>query len=445
MRDRSSCFIKKHSWKSLRDIFATVSPDFCKVIDEISPTENYPLYHVKYPFGAVILNKGVFQVPTSESRLMPIDHLSVSSDVKDNLGYSGTIPLGLVIDKGIETFIQTKKRILPVSFISKGNFVSLWRVLEEGHSYFLGPFLSIMSGARSICMLPKITDSTSHKILKSKYNLKLSVPQKLSDHWELFTHLANHPDFSQQWASEIIFFSKQWFCHKKDKGWNEFYRFLLNEVWQNTSHRRNQFIFDLAFSIAQEHKNLKPNPYIADTVKHLIAIGASSAPAFCAATDDNAAPISGLQKIYLEDYGLKKYAPIIMHVDHLSSENNRALYYSFQLPTTTTFSPKSRKISSAMVELQELKHIMETLLNEILKGQLGVEKTPLFNLAKNIKYEYYHSDKDKFCEISPVLNISSIDNAFTKSIIDDSEYFFPEFSSFFKGCISISYLNKISL
>lgn len=431
--------IEKHSWVSLRHLVIKIFPQLAAVIDELNPEANKKLFLVKYPYGSIILNKGVFQLPNNERFVVPLEDYSISAELKSELGYSGTIPLGLVVKNSIETCVQSKHRILPAALIGAGKLVSLWRVLEEGSSYYLGPFWSIISGARSICMLPKITDTANHRNLKIKYGLKDLVPQKLSDQWNIFRQISNHKKFSEQWFSEIIFFSKEWFAHKNDKHWSEFYRFLLNEVWQTTSHRRNQFILDFAFSIAQENRNLKPNPYIADTVKHLISIGNGIAPSFVPAIDDSAAPVSGLQKTYLEDYGLKKYAPVIMHLHHLSQNDQRPVYYSFQIPTTTVFSPKSRKLLSVMKEIQELKYIMETMLNEILMGRLGVERTPLYDLAKNINYSYYHSDKDKLEEIQSISVIPKFDTSFTKTTINNYQYEFPEFGPFFRGCISISY------
>jgi hypothetical protein len=91
-----------------------------------------------------------------------------------------------------------------------------------------------------------------------------------------------------------------------------------------------------------------------------------------------------------------------------------------------------------MADLHELKHIMETFLNEILKGHLGVEQTPLYGLAKDTRYGYYHSDKDKLGEVQPAGEIAKIDKALFKLSKEDSENSFPEFGPFFRGCISIS-------
>ncbi len=132
-----------------------------------------------------------------------------------------------------------------------------------------------------------------------------------------------------------------------------------------------------------------------DTIKHLLAIGIGTVPGLATGIDDSSAPISGLQKVFLEDYGLKKYAPVIIHSQHYSFQNPRPVYYSLQLPTTMSFSPKSNRASSVMVELRELKHVMEILISEILKGHLEVNRTPLFQIAKNVRYSFHHTDPDR--------------------------------------------------
>lgn len=433
--------IEKYNWKTIRNLVKKIQPSLFQVIDEIDPPSNCCLYLARYPYGSLIADRGTFNLPNSKGEIVPINHSSISNNLREELGYSGTIPLGLVTENSIESFLQAKHRVIPASLKSVGELVSLWRVLEEDKfSYHLN--WTISSGARSICMLPKITDTACHKSLKIKYDLKLPVPKELFSHWEIFTHISNHPNFSQPWMSELLFFSNEWFKYKKDKKWQGFFQYLLDKLWQASAFRRNQVIFDSAFSVAQENKNLKPNPYLADTVKHLVAIGKGAAPAFCPAINDMAAPIKGLQEVYLEDYGLKKYAPVIMHLHHYSSCEDRPIYYSFQMPTTTIFSPKSRKLSSVMTEMHELKHIMQALISETLEGNLGLEKTPLYHLAKNTAYEYYHSDKDKFFEILPITEIVKIGNLFTKTSINNDNYLFPEFGPFFRGCISISRIKK---
>jgi hypothetical protein len=428
------------------DRIKKLNPKLAKEIEIISPDEGYYLYEISYPYGASIVDRGIFQVPDSNNHIVPLNHSTIGSKIKDDLGYSGTIPLGIITNNSIEAFMLSGNRVIPSSIVKPGNLISLWRVLDEGISFHTGKFWNITSGARSICMLPKITDTTNYKNLKTKFGLKLNVPQSLSEHWELFVKIANHSQFSQSWESSILFFPKKWMSHKNDRKWKGFYNYLFETVWQSSNFRRNQFITDFAFSLVQENRNLKPNPYLADTVKHLVAIGGGAVEAFCPAIDNSAAPIQGLQQVFIEIYGLKKYAPIIMHMHHFSLKENRPVYYSLQLPTTTIFSPKSRKLSTLITELDEVKYIMEVFLAEVLKENLEVEGTPLYELAKNVRYNYFHSEKDKHGEILLSNNIPLLDTNFSTSaknsinninVVEDQSWF-PEFATFFKGCISIS-------
>jgi len=426
-------------WKDIREKVIGSFPEFAEVIDELSPGDNYYFYMVRYPYGALITDKGVFQLPNQDGHIVPIHHGTIPNRIKDDLGYAGTIPLGLILENSIEAFMRAGDRIIPSSLAKAGQLISLWRVLDEAESFHAGRFWNITSGARSVCMVPKITDAGGYKSLKSRYGVKFSIPQKLSEHWVLFTEVIHQINYAnKKWESGLLFFPKIWFDNKKDKQWARFYYFLFNTLWQKSAFRRNQFIFDFAFSLAQQNRNLRPNPYLADTVRHLVAVGCGAVPAFAPAIDESAAPIRWLQEVFLEGYGLKKYAPIIMHSHHFNLQDDRTVYYSVQMPTTAIFSPKSRKLSSAMEELQEVKHIMEVLLSEILRGNLEVENTPLFGLAKNVRYGYYHSEKDKSGEIYSSSCIHEADKKFTSTIADSKNYIFPEFSPFFKGCISIS-------
>jgi hypothetical protein len=211
----------------------------------------------------------------------------------------------------------------------------------------------------------------------------------------------------------------------------------MQYVLDHTLFRRNQFIFDFAFSLAQENRNLKPDPYLADTIRHLIAIAVGEAVTMRPATDNSVAPIKGLQEAFIEDYGLKKYMPVIMHSCHFSLGNPRPAYYSLEIPTTTIFSPRANRANSRMTDIRNLRHIFTTFLAEVEKEKLMLEKTPLFSIVDSIEYNFYHTGVDPYNEILPVSNLAKKDLAFTNSLYDGA-LVFPEFSTFFNGCISIS-------
>lgn len=197
-------------------------------------------------------------------------------------------------------------------------------------------------------------------------------------------------------------------------------------------------MFDFIFSVVQEQRNLKPSPYIADLVAYLMALSNGATPAFAPAIDNSAAPISCFQNLFLEDYRLKKYHPTIMHMHHFSQQEKRPVYYSFQIPTTMLFSPRSNNALSTMTELRELKYITEVLMSEIQKGYLGVERTPFMDIANNVQFRFFHNEKDKSQEIEFANNLAAIDPAFMLTSGNDGIYSFPEHSPFFRGCVSIT-------
>lgn len=196
------------------------------------------------------------------------------------------------------------------------------------------------------------------------------------------------------------------------------------------------------FSMIQEKRNLKPNLFLAATVSHLFVMCSGEAPGFIPARDNSAAPISGLQQTFIEDYRLKKYFPVIVHPHHFSLQEKISVYYSFEIPTTIQFSPKSNNALTSIAEARETKYLTDVLLKEIRVGNLGIEKTPLFNLVKQMEINFYHSEKDSMNEILPASYLALEDKSLTSTLIKTAASTFPEFSPFFRACIGITAVVK---
>ncbi len=427
--------IERHSWSQVRKTITQYEPTLSKIIDSLSPDGSYCFYKVRYPYGASILDKGTFQVINDKKKLVPLEHNSVSKKIQSDLNYTGTMPVGFVTNNSVETFFTGEGRIVPASLYGPGSMFSLWRIFDGASSYQDCGLWNVSSGARTICMLPKIADKNGYRNLKSKFSLNLQTTPTLVDQWDIFKTLANHNLFSENWYSEIICFSKKWFSHKSDPSWAPFYYYLLNNVWSSSPFHRNQYVLDFLFSVAQEKNRLKPNPYLADTVKHLIGIGTGEVPGFIAAKDSSAAPVRGLQEVFLNDYLLKRYAPVIMHLGHLEGSANLPILYSLQLPTTTVFSPRSSRIYSKIADMREIKFILELFFSEISNNGMTLKDMPLSLLERDYQYGFFHSDKDSHGEIKQISELMSMEPMFTRALTDSTTYEFPEFSPFFKGCI----------
>ncbi len=123
-------------------------------------------------------------------------------------------------------------------------------------------------------------------------------------------------------------------------------------------------------------------------------------------------------------------------------DSDKVAYYSFQIPTTMFFSPKSRRSSSIMQDMQEVKYIMNVLISEILQGNLEIENTPLYDLAERIEFNYFHTDNSTAGDINPSSAILQLNPKFCTDLNISNEQLFAEYSPFFKGCISISKKQK---
>lgn len=434
--------IKKVFWQDIADRVKNVNPNIAKIIDDIDPNNKYPLYLARYPYGSGIVNEGVFVTPTIDGDLVPLEKLNRDQKIKHDLAYAGTgLPTGIVLQNSIHESITTTEQILPLGVVSPGSIFALWKKLDTAVSYHPIKMFNITAGARFIFMLPNISDLSLHKNLKRDFNVRQSPPKTLLDQWNIFKSILSHPSVKCNWYTELLFFSGQWFEKiSQDPSWHKLYLYLLEHAWKRSAFERNQMFYGLAFSRAKANRNLKPNPYLSDTIKHLLMIAAGNICGFGVANDESSAPINILQDIYIESYGLRSHIPTIILPKHFSPlQKCSPVYYSLTLPTTLEFSPKSRKISSTLNDLAELSHVTQIFMEEIRKGKLNVEDTVLGNIAREIEFEYYHSKPDKHGEIHLTTKMIKRDPDLITCHKKYGERKFADSGAFIRGCVQLSH------
>lgn len=371
--------IKKVYWQEIREKVVKVNPNLARVIDQIDPSSKFPLYLTRYPYGSTIVDEGIFHLPSPEGNIIPIDHSEINSTIKDDLIYSGTgIPSGIVLENTIHEAVISCHRILPLGVVLPGAIFALWKKLDVEPSFHPINMFTITAGARFIFMVPNVSNILKHKKLKRDFNVSIPPPKELLDQWEIFKSIAYHKKSKCNWSTELLFFSKSWFEKiKNDSNWQSLYLLMLEHVWKKSGYERNHIFYELAFSRTQENRNLKPNPYLTDTIKHLFMIAAGVVPGFAPAINNACAPIDLFKKVYIESYQLDSYPTIFIPKHFTFDDTSKPIYYSLTLPTTLEFAPKSRKVSSTMNDLSELKHVLNIFLEELQKNKLKLESTSL--------------------------------------------------------------------
>jgi hypothetical protein len=446
MQDANNGMIKL-SWKDVRDKVRSVEPHFAKLVDKINPDASFPLYLAFYPYGELDADTQSTLFPDQQGGFYRLTDANVPNEVMQDLGYSvNNTPLGMVLEKQIECFVNLKsnKITIPTFIYTPGKIFPLTRILNNKNNRIYAPYglLCSTAGARSAFMLPNIGCSTNHVLLQRDFKIKTPAPKTLYDHWQIFKEIARSKIANSDWRCCVMYFSEKWIEKiNSDSAWNELKQYLQELAWHQCEYEINRIHYDMIFSIIQQKCNLKPNPYLTDTAKHLFTTALGISPGYAPAVDDSALPVKILQKAFIESYGLKKYTPTVFHPIHYNFETEKyPIYYSLHNPSTLVFSPKSREVSSTLNEIRELEHIMNVFSRELAKDDGMCSPVSMMNkLAKKIKLNYFHSKIDSHGIVQLSSEIPANDERFNY-LVDrgNSQAGFANDGPFVRGCIRIS-------
>ena len=401
--------IEKVTWDSARKRVAAVHPTLAKAIDALSPGKDMPLYRMTYPYGASLLDQGVWSVSAQ----------AVASELQYAVG---GMPMALVLTGAAELFLSLPDRVSP------------WCLLKPGELFppvVPVKALQMTAGARSLFFVPHISDAYHHKNLLRDFSLRMPAPKELLQQWHLFKALVAHPANACDWQLSLLCFPDAWVKRiHHDPAWQSVQQLLFMQTWQKSLYQREQVFYHLALSCVQATQHGKPNPYLIDTFKHLLAITAGAVPGFSVAMDDSCAPVNLLQQIYVRSYGLRKYAPTMMQPSVFSMQQEMPVYYSLQVPTTVEFSPKSRKASNTLNDLRELQQLTQAFMADIQQQNSILYETSMAASLQQVRFDFFHSKPDPHDQVQLTDTLPQY----------DPDLFSAEFAkvgTFMRGCIRI--------
>ena len=436
MSTKDQPFMEELTWQQVRQDVANSSQELSSIIDEISPSKKYTVLKVRYPFGSKVLENVEFYLPNEHGYSVPINDPCISSQVRQQLSYS-PVPLCITVKNKIEIFREIDGKIFSLAFYGGDMDTGIWE-----HFGWTTPY-SITAGARSLYMIPKISEVSKHKKLKKTFNVSAHPPQKPYEHWKVFTQIANSKNFTSPWFYEAIVLTDKWVDKiKNDLAWYKLQRYLWQKSWQHSGYARRKSILDIVwdvFSRSISSKNIKVNPYIIDTLKHLIFIGTSTVPGSIPAVNDEAGPIKTLQMIYEDCYGLEKYVPTIMQPAYFDLSQPRPVYYSLQVPSLLEPIPKSKKFSSTMDNIRELEELFNHFKKEVIWPKLNIhENVSLDNIISKLHLDFFHDKMFAYgTNIRPTLEMPKTDPALAYDPNSNKKRFFADTGSFLRGCVRI--------
>ena len=103
------------------------------------------------------------------------------------------------------------------------------------------------------------------------------------------------------------------------------------------------------------------------------------------------------------------------------------------------FSPKSKKMSSYLFDLREIKYVLGVLMEEFFKQEqrYGQSQSSLYHLAKSIDFKCFHADDDIFEEVSKSQDIPLNDTRMSQQLDRYPDMGFCDNSPFYKGCVQV--------
>ena len=429
------------SWSDVKDSVFDIDPELASLLDETKDAHRHPLILAKYPFASHIIHHGDFFIPSQVGTINRFSDNKHDTQITGLLDYYwGSIPMGLVLSGSVESYWKSVNQIIPMGVLGQGETFALRTVFDrEGWCNFHKAW-NLTSGARLLFSIPSLKDTAKFKKLNKSLQTRVSTPKSFTDHWQIFKHTYPKVGDNQEWNTTLLIFSKGWVDGIVNQRYPHLYNYLLKRIWVKQEFNRNRRIFDHIwrdFSSAAVKEGFKLKQQIYDHVKNLVLIGVGVEFAFRPDFSRQIAPLDSLASMLLDDYGLT-YQPTFMCTDKLSWSNSGMLYDSLQMPTYQASA--SRSNNSGLDDMRESLHLSEFFLEQItLKKLPMLDNTRFMRLPDEVKYTYFHTDKDYSKRIHNVEKMFAEDERFTMG-----EYFSdlePCYSSkFFKGCVRIAKL-----
>lgn len=266
--------IKKVFWNEIKNKVNTVNPTLYKVIEELKPCEEMPFFQAHYQFGAQFGVKTHAQLPDNFGQLIKIRNLSAENELFKHLGYGkDSLPLGMILDKFCEWhYLNENNRLFPVYIQGPGAIFNMHIIFNEEKTV-ANNILSVSSGALSSYLLPNIGCARKHSQIQKRFKIAASAPKSPYEHHQVFKEILQHKTISDDWCSEILYFSQAFIEKvKNDEQWLKL-KLYFSEAFRKKIIRDS---FDMTchnlFLNAKKVNRFRPTPFIIDTAKYIFNI-----------------------------------------------------------------------------------------------------------------------------------------------------------------------------
>ena len=440
-KDNKTISIKILNWNDVVDKLTIINPSLASAMAKSDfDSQQYRFYLASYPFGNDIINNQKSFLPLEDGGSISFNDSKLPDSIREDLGYNpkNEDPLGIILNKTSEFYLLGEQRVQPHTLITPGQMFGIPRAIDSSPNTSSVLEANLNSGCRSVFMLPKISDQVNHRKLQETYAINLAAPTLPQEHWHIFKEI--NKQSANLWRTEVLFFPRNWINQLASEEWIRLQICLVHihrksySIWHKVSS-----IWDKSFHEIEQEKNL--NKYYPMqsllTAKQLFKTAAGVIHGFRPATNDESAPVELLKEIYSSIYNKlakPKYSPIIMEPCNFVPQSGEPVYNSLNYATFTSNHLDSSKKKSHISLLEEIRIVTELYKKGIIETKSDIQS--LYNIAKNAKFTYYHTNPENYAQIKNIALLEADDIRFTSQKHEE----FPIHAPFFKGCVKVSYV-----
>ena len=396
--------LKETTWDAVRLQVKEVAPDIFDAIEAMSPDSSYTLYEATYPYGAFFEVNNNFMLPWGDS-WEPITSSKISTKIRNELGYlpGPGIPLGLVLKGQIQfSFKEQSRGATAALFFGVGKFFAIRAAVDYPNLYQINYYYDMISGARTVYMLPSIANQTKFKHIQQKFGKDIELPTNQLDHWKFFKALTNSPAFTTNWNSRVLLFGKKWVTNLNQN--SNFRLALLDHYIKQTALDRNNDAFhQLWENFISTIRNKKVDRYILVMARYILEASIGKDISFkIADNNDEIGPFTEIATALCDVYGLEKYAPILMIPERHNLKNKQKGYVSIQCPTISVTRSYANKHNFLMADFREIHYVISKFLQSIKPIIIG--GASIFDFTR-YNYNFCTADQDRFGIFTPAAHV----------------------------------------
>ena len=439
-KDNRLLDVEEFTWAQARILLLPLLPELVAIIDEISPGKEFKLYLAKYPYGVKIIDKAQSYLPLYGSHeTVSFNDPQLPFALSKNLSYDSVTsnPVGIALKNSSEFHISVGSRVMPYAVVEPGSMFGLARIIDNietssanfAHLSFFR--WELTSGARSLILLPNVSETIHHNRLKKYSGSEREKPKDCQEHFYVcrdLAHTKKHP-----WRSELLFLSNNWFEKLKDPAWSSLYCYFLRNDRSAYAFWRNILSWNISFNLIEQMYNLRYSSYALDMTRHLFAVTVGGLPGFVPLNDNRLGPINFFQESYVNGYGLKNIWPTIMGPAHFSATKNESVYCSLTYPTLAQCDPNAFTGRSLITLIDQIQHIEKKYTVGLQTDELA-RSTSLAMAPQMAEFLYYHSNPGHYSNIKPNILLPTEDERF----LYGGKGEFAKQNSFLRSCVKIS-------